>query len=326
MNPAIAPPAGAVFFALFRLVEVKGRNKETGKKWRSPRKERLYGDATNDGTMQEQWPVREWSVKSIAERYGGGRYIVHWLGGGGDRLSSRSFVVTGAQRGVSTFRPKPDAGDEPDQGGGGRARRGRDLGDLSPFELIQMLDERSERAMERARQESTAQRENDRMFMATMMQLATAKPAAAPTPAAADTARELQLMRRELNVTIQEQMAGVKTHLAGLVDGLDTGGGDDDLPVPKDLAEAAEQVGISLLREATAAAPDFVGQLLPMFVKALRAKGLKPSPATAKRLAALQAQQAAAAAIAAQYPQIVDPGDGDEEEEEPEDEGAQDPQ
>ena len=328
MNPSITPPPGAVFFKLDRLNEVRGKNKETGKSFRSPRKEKLYGDPGKEGELAEQWAVAEFSVKDIAKRFGGGRYVVTWLDGSGKRIASRTFVLSSPAVGPSRLRPKDrPAEDDDDERPSRRARN--DIGQLGTFDLIAMLDERADRAAQREKERADAQRDTDRQFTGLMMQMMTqlvASPARAAQAAgpAVDMTREMQLLRREINVTIQEQMAGVRQSVASMLD--DSAGSDnddDDLPVPKNVSQAVEQVGISILREATSAAPDFVRELLPAFLKGLRARGVKPSPELLAKMRMLKEQERMAKAIADQYrvPNGTPPapGDPDEEEEEPDD-------
>lgn len=325
MTPSVAIPKDAVSFKLARLVDRKGRNKETGRNWHTPTQQRLHGDPTDDGVAAEEWPVAEFSVRHIGQRWGAGKYMVTWYGGGGERLSCKTFTIASAMGKASALKPKPSSVRDRDDDESPQDVRGRSIrepGDLSTFELITMLDERAERAAERARQDAQQRAESDRTFMAGLFQVMTHQTAAPGGGAApsVDMGREMALLRREIAVTIQERFAGVQQQLAGLVD---DGGGADDLPAPKDLGQAAEQVAMSLLREVTSSTPEIVQEILPTIFQALKSKGVTPSAQTMRQIRAFQAQ---AKATASAYPRpngapFAEP-EADPEDEDPDDANA----
>lgn len=338
MNVTPQAPAGAVFFKLARLVEIKGRNKETGRKWTAPKREALYGEPTKSGEVPEQWPVSDFNIKHILEHWGPGRYMVTWLGGGGERVGSRTFVLSAAPAAAgSSLRPRATRSRAVDDDAPSDARgpERRDLGGLGTFDLIAMLDERSERAARQAEERANAQRENDRQYMTLIVQMMNQRVAAAPAAAgpAVDMAREMALLRREIGVTIAERMNAMQTQLTGLID--DNAPTDDprDLPMPRDLGEAVEQVGVSLLREVTSAAPEVVGEILPAVMRMMRAKGIQANPDTLRRAREvnrrLRDARATADAAARAYANVPPPAppeddDGNDEidDDEPEAEGA----
>lgn len=265
----IKPPEKAVAFAIFRLHKAKGK-REDGKQWQSARAERLSSGSDDEGRVINVWPAASFRVKDIRRVFGGGRYRVEWLDATGAKISGETFeCIAPAQTDAPMVAPPAAApGAAPAPTGGGN-----DLANMSFMELFTFLERRDQAASERAREEARADRERDREFTQTMLTLIKdSRGAGGGEAARSSSADEASLLRRELAVTLKEEVAKIREDLMADDD-------DDAAPYkpPKNVADAASRVGIKLIEEIEETAPEMLKEGIPTFVAWLKSKGLKLS-------------------------------------------------
>jgi hypothetical protein len=329
--PKIQPPPTAAHFQLWMLTPNPGRSKETGRRYRTQKPKRLYGEASEDGRVVEVWPISAFDPRTFVRRWGPGRYRVQWIDGSGDNCGSKTFLLTDPSpaKSVEATRSLRARGEdaEGDRVAVGGVYGGGGMGALSlgPLELMQLLDQRAEREHARAASESEARMQRDREFFAAMQMqqqqlLAVVLKGGAGRSSDA-AAFDPNLIRRELAVTMREGMQQLRADLSGQLAQLDLGGGgDEDEVPPKDLSEATERMGIELVQELTKEAPELLQKAIPAFWKFLTKQGYEPSAKMRARVARTEQQRLAAARVARAVEGLQTP-----EEEEPEEEEADEP-
>ena len=289
----VAPPAGATHWSLASVVNTTGR-KEDGKKYSTAKTKTLHGTARPDGSVPEVWPVAEFSMRRVLDTWGAGRYRVTWYGSDDEKISGDVFQVD-LPPDRKAAAPTPRAARAP------RAEHYEEAPTAGPhFDptlptsqagWAMLMQDREERAAERRRVE--AKEEEQRREAAFERQRAADREHTQSLIAALTAGRgnaapavDSELIRREMAVTVREQMGGFRaefgTLLAGLQANKDRGGRDND--DPDDLAEGAERIGLRVLSELEDAAPELVEACIPGFIALLQGRGWKPS---AEILAAL---------------------------------------
>jgi hypothetical protein len=144
-----------------------------------------------------------------------------------------------------------------------------------------LLDQREQRTAERMRQENDARAQRDREFMQrdrefmqSMLTLVTsARPAAASV-----SSESPDLLRRELNLTLEKELFRIRKDLSAAVGQLAAERDEPDLDDgPQDLSEAGDRIGLALLHELEERAPDLINEAIPQIVSWLQGKGFQPS-------------------------------------------------
>lgn len=320
MKTTIEAPRLAVAFALWKLTPKKGKNPE-GKNFSTFTKERCYGEPDErTGQVADAWAVSEFDPKAILQRFGASRYQVEWMTGKGERVGVKQFVVdqpsSSRRRGASSLRTSPEPETE-----GSTARRGGawDLASLGPMELLELMDRRADAERERNRADAEAQRDRDRQYFqqqqalmvsqqqSMMNMFATLRPS---TPDAG--AFDPNLIRREMAVTMREQMHLLRAEVTGMIPQAQ----EPDDPAPRNLAEATERVGIELVQELATEAPEFLKAAIPKFFQWMKQSGVKPSAKMRRKLTAYAQAQAAAEDILSRAPNgtVVEPEEEEDDE------------
>lgn len=288
-------PSGAEYFSLDRITYVMKTNAETGKKHSQTVVNRCQGEAREDGTIPEAWPVGEFATTRVLETHGAGRYKVTWYNKAGDKVSHSIFELanppgkkTRSQRGGRLGVPYEPIGAVPrakeDEGGGqGAAEPGLPQ---SPIGWMMYMQQREEAAAERRRQEAREedqrrreehdrQRQSDREFFGMVLQRQ-------PQGQGVD----MDLLKRELRVSVQEHMLSLREQFAG-------NGNDDDndepdrdgRKPPRNLDEAGSRVAMAVLEDIEQRAPELLQKMVPELWRWLTEAGYKPSAKVARAMA-----------------------------------------
>jgi hypothetical protein len=242
------------------------------------RTQKMTSDPLPDGTVPNSWPAAEFSPSRVRDVWGAGKYRVRFYDTTGEPIAgtSRLFEVADPVAPGPKLRPKKGQPvDDVDEDEPSRTRRRPSGGEsLTLAELLMMQredraaqDAREERLAERLRQEALIQQQRDREFMG--MIVATMKSGAEPAAASSD------LMRRELQLTINEGLAQIRREVRSYEP--EDEPDDPDAEPPKDLDEAGTRIGMRLLQELEERAPNLVEEAIPRIAEFLKSKGFKPS-------------------------------------------------
>ena len=277
---SLQAPPGAVAYRLWSLsLKMGGRTTEGGRPWKNWIATRVLVPAGPDGVAGDVFPVAFGSTEILAT-FGAGRYRVEWLTEQGKRVGEH----------MHTFELQAPAGERvpivegPDPRQGPPARPGASgLEGMSAFDLLAFLDGRESRVEERMRQSHERDRERDQQFFGLVLQTLKDTATRAQSPGAMG---DPDLIRRELRVTVAEQMGHLRAEL-----GADQGGATlDDLPAPKNPEQAAARLGMRFVGELEAALPGLVKHLVPAIVKKLGAAGVQVPAEALNAAAALRGQ------------------------------------
>ena len=278
----VTPPAAADHFSVERCTVVDGHGRRT----------KMTGPPDDDGHVADTWPTGEFSPAKILAMWGDGKYRVEWYGADDERMKglAQTFEVAtpargakkGAPRTMQSKRRRLAVDDEPEP----LERVAQAGGQVGILDMLAMLRAEREDAQQRAQEQA----ERDRQFWSQqqqsqmqMMQMWMGKGGAggASDPGAMD------LLKRELKHNQDVALFQLRKDLLGLKDELEpeTEPGGDDEP-PKDMGEAGERIGMSIMAELEEAAPELVQQLLPSLINVLRGKGFTLSDELQARIEA----------------------------------------
>lgn len=318
-NMKKAPP-GAVMFDLWALHTVKGVSPTSGKRYSSLKPRRLRGEPDASGQVTEAWPVAEAAPAAIRRKWGPGRYRVRYLSDTGAELGTLDLQLEtpASERAASAALE-----DGVDQGEAAATPAARlravagNLGGVGTLELLLLMQDNADRAAQRAREEAAAQRAADREYFAAQSGgqtalLTTLMPlivqARAPVAGGGATSgAELGLLRRELALTVREQMGTLRGEVAQLL-AEQGGGGDPD--GPETAGEALNLAGVEAVEALGEVAPGLVQEAIGAFRAWMRSKGQPIDPASmAQAIAAIQAAQLAEARANGAAPQEEEEGD-----------------
>jgi len=307
-------PPTAKTWTLFRFQSEPRRNKETKRTYPATVTRRMTGDVDDDGAVADRWPVSEFSVKAILDRWGPGRYRVDWYDNKEAKLGDWKFdVAEPAQRGASrTLSEEPDAEGEAMLSRLPSTPMGWLLWTQSREEAA--ARRRAEEAREerqRLREEADERAQRDRDFL---REVAGSRALAAPAAAApaADLSRELALMKRELSIQLREQNLQLRSEFAQREATLaaQAAAADDDNR-PETATEALNSAGVEIVEALGEGLADIGPDILGAVRKWLRKQGMADTPEALEALiATAQAQlgqmNAAAANGAAHEPEEAD--------------------
>lgn len=282
----VAPPAGAHHFSVLQNTTTRQTSPETGRTYSRTKAKKMVGEALEDGTLPDAWPVELFSTRFVVDSWGPGSYRIDWFSADGTRLSGdalRLDTPPSVARKRAEQAHAVDAEDDDAPAATGAMPR-------TPFEWMLFMQQRDEVQTERRRQESreeatrvrheaAAAAERDRQFMAHMMTLMQQRPAAGGEVSG-------DLLRREMNVAIREGVQQLRGEVTQVLSAIPQGGDDDEDPTT--LEGGAERIGLAILKELEGAAPDLVEQAIPAVVAMLQGK--QPAAELAARLAALRAR------------------------------------
>jgi len=294
-------PSAAKFWSLRCHTTVKRRHKETGKTYQANVTRQMTGEPNEDGEVAQAWPVSEFSVRAILERWGEGKYTAEWLDKGGKKVGEHKFTAgepaAGGSRGAAAA-----AADVLEEG--------EDVGAMTlrlpktQLEWIMWQQQREERAERRRRDEAREERDRmradaderaqrDREFLSTIAGHGAS--AAAIVPAAAAGAmtpetfsRELGLMRRELLLAQREQAIQIRQEL-GTLQAEAEGGAEN-------FTDALNSAGVGLVEGVGEQMPELVGGLLGKLRAYLKISGHPATPQDVANI--IEAVRAAALAEA----------------------------
>lgn len=292
-------PSGAEHFSLDRITYVPKTNPETGKKHSQTVVRRCQGEARADGTIPEVWAASEFSTKHVLDAHGAGRFKVTWYNKAGDKLTHSIFELANPpgrkahaprREGrlgelYEPLRPAPRS----DEDGGGELEAGMPKSPIGWFMLMQQREEaaaerrRAEAREEdqRRRDEADRQRQQDRDFFQNILGFAT-------KPAATGGGVDMDLLKREMRVGIQEHMIALRADLAqqgGGDDDDDNDRGGDDRKPPRNLEEAGSRVAVAVLEDIEQRAPELLQKVVPELWRWLTEAGYKPSAKVARAIA-----------------------------------------
>lgn len=293
LRGAVAPPAGADYFAIYAVQSARVKNEE-GRAYTQTKAKRLHGEALDDGTKPETWPASDFSTRFVLETWGPGLYRVDWFAKdgtrlGGDRLNLDTPPKEAQARAARAHRPFQ--GEEPEESPAAAYFGGSMPQD--PFQWMIWSQQREEAAAERRRQEAREEelrrereydrrQEQDRQFMQTMMTTLAGRSGGSDQVSG-------DLLRREMSVAIREGMQSVNERVAsalGTIAAQVPQGGDGDRPT--DIGDGAERIGLAFLEELEDAAPEIVSAALPNIISLLEGKGWRPSPELQAKIRAMR--------------------------------------
>lgn len=292
-RPSRDIPSAAKFWGCRQHTIVTRTEKESGRRYPANVTRQMQGEPDADGEVALCWPVAEFSVKAVLDRWGPGRYTVDWLDARRKRLESYKFTAEAPRSGAAAAAAAAaaaDASEEDEEVGAmlGRlpktqiewliyqqrreeasARRRREEEDAA--ERRRREEAREER--ERLRQESEDRAARDREFIASITANLTAGRAAGAVAVApqVDLRRELEYMRRELTLAQRETAIALRNDVLA---NLPAGDG------PETFAEALDGAGVGLVEGVGVQVPELVGEALTAFRGWLKAKGQKPDAQT----------------------------------------------
>lgn len=301
----VAPPPGATHWALTAITYTTGRKADgSGKKYSNAVQVPCKGEAGDDGIAPEVWPVAEFSPRRVLQQWGAGRYRVDWYGSDNKKISADTFQVD-LPASAKVPAPEPRAARPRDDVDYGSPRHASSYADptlpTTQAGWAMYMREREDAERERRRQEARdeenrreaafeRQRAADREHTQSLIAALTAGRGAAPP------AVDSELIRREMAVTVREQMSGFRAEVGATlqrlqVDSAARGGRDNDRDDPEDLVGGAERIGIRLLGELEDAAPELVEACIPGFIALLQGRGWKPSPEMIEALEGLKSKR-----------------------------------
>lgn len=292
-------PSAAKSWGLRQHTVTRRRNKEDGHQYHANVTRQMKGEPHPDtGEVAERWPVGEFSVRNILERWGAGRYTVDWFDKAGKRIDGWKFDV--AEPNAPPARAA--AAEEDDAGDAAAAALRLPKTQLEWFIYQQQREERADRRRaqeareerDRNRQEAEERVHRDREFLATITANLAHPGNAAAAAGGVDMARELQLMKRELALTLREDGARLRQELVAAAAAAAAGQqDDDDDDGPETMGAAVTQAGVAGVEAMGEVVPDIVAGLLGKLKRWLDATGQPSDPATIKALveAAHQAVQ-----------------------------------
>jgi hypothetical protein len=288
-------PKAAKVWTLWRVTTTTRRNKETGRNYKANVTQRMTGDADADGTVADQWPVAEFSVKAIRERWGAGRFRVDWYDNKAQKLGDWKFDVA---------EPSPRAAAAPaaeDEDGDSDAMLARlPQTQMGWIMWTQAREERAERRREQAAREERARMQHeaderatrDRDFLREVAGVNARTAAAAPATAAPDMTREFALMRRELSLTMREQVLQMRAEFQNAQAVAAANADTEDRP--ETAKDALNSAGVEMIETIGEGLADIGPDLLGAVRKWLRSKGFADTPSNLQALVEQAAEEVAA--------------------------------
>lgn len=271
----IEAPPGATHFAILRVTRVNGAG----------RQEKMLGEPDESGYIPDNWPVEEFSTRSVLARWGEGKYRVEWYGGSDSahmKGKGTSFEVAApkSKRPSRKLTPSPAPpsrdSDEPTERAAAQIASGSPIGFLEIMALM-----RQEREDQRERGE--AQAERDRQFWMQMQQQQTQLLQTLLTRGGGGGGADGDLLKRELSLQLEQKMFELRQEMSHEEPEEPSDGAPDP---PKDIEEAAERIGMAFLSQLEGAAPELVQKMIPRFLSMLKAQGMQPSAEMQARIAA----------------------------------------
>lgn len=277
-----AVPSAAKTWSLRSHVPEKRKNRETGKPYTANVTKQMKGEPDENGDVAESWPVAEFSTKEVLDRWGPGRYSVDFFDKRGEKIDGWAFTVaepTETNERRRRPRDEGDAGEDEDDPAAMAMRLPKTQ--LEWFIYQQQREERSERRRrdeareerDRMRQEAEDRATRDRDFLTAL----SANVGRAP----ASDAASMELLRRETQLSIRENMMDMERRLGARIQSFAPAATDDDdddeREPPKNAGEAVERLGLSMLTELEKKSPEVLEAMLPKVVQWMEHLGVKPS-------------------------------------------------
>lgn len=285
-------PENAAHFTLARhFRDEKGRE----------RRQKVKGEADEHGVVPDQWAASTFTLPTILQTFGAGRYRVDFYDANGTHIEGTGTVFEVANpdrshKAKKRARPRDeeDDVDEPEDEGGGGRRRAPDLrrrvASGEPIGILDLLawqeaaaqraEQLAEQRAARDRADADARRENDRQFMMQMMNLAGQRGPALDTEL---VRREIALGQRETTLQLRQELRARMAEIANAEPDPD----DDDDPddegrePPANLDEAVERLGGAILTDLEKRAPHLIAKVF----ENLAQHGWTPGPKVQQELA-----------------------------------------
>lgn len=280
-------PAEAVLWECWRLTRTHGKT-EKGRAWANVRPEQLRtAPDPVTGIVADRWPVRELSAQTILQRWGAGRFRVVYISESSERVGSAEITV--ATPGEAAASQKLVAGEDVAPSAPTdrlRAVAGR-LDGGGALEIMLLLQDAGDRAAERARIDAQAAAQRDRDFFERIMKLQPAQQPATAAAAGGMTAKEIELLKRELALEARENLAKAREELAAQLNEALAAQQQQQEPddPPETAGEAISQAGIGIVQSLETQTPGIVNEAVGALRAWLRAKGHQVTPDVVNSLA-----------------------------------------
>jgi hypothetical protein len=274
----MARPTAAVAFRLFSMVPATGTT-ESGAKRRGYTQKKINAPPDQSGRSGDLWPPALFDPATLRAAHGVGRYRAEWIDGGGKVIGRETFELRDLVGPQVTPATSPATSSAAPVGLAPGVMMGPGGVPLDPWTLMQMMDQRAERAEERARADAQRATEREREFTTKLLEAVRgpAVVAGAAAPAGGVDARERDLMAREMKLEMREAIAKETARLRAEFEANAPDDDDDDYVPPKSVKQAASRVGIKLIAELEDQAPELLKAGIPVFIEKLKDMGFRPS-------------------------------------------------
>lgn len=288
---AVQIPPDATHWMLWRLAN----EKRTGSGHHG-RRSRCTGEPLSDGSVPDSWPVSEFSTARVLQTFGPGKYQVDFYNTEGERLAGQHFEVADPKSkaaGPRLRRAPPGAEPaaiDPVEAPTGAASNGS----MSAWDIMAMMDRRDQAVQQREREMSERAMQRDREFFATMQAQTAQMMGQLMATSRASAPADGDLLRRELALSIREGLATIRRDVSEQLGTMAPEDDDEPEDPPRDINEAGERIGIKLLEEIQARAPNLLDEIIPAVGGWLQTRGFVPSSDLQREIADRERMRAVA--------------------------------